>query len=164
MGTPEKTVGNLQRAVLLAVACGLLSFFVLDAGAGSYNEESREKAEVKRVIDQMERYYEGRKVTRFMSLFSRRKFPNLISFKHAVENDFNMNRDIRLRRTSERLTVSKDMAVDQATWQKQFMPMIVSPHEGSRMKRVSGTVRIYLQKEGKNWKIINIQGYPIFGL
>jgi len=69
-----------------------------------------------------------------------------------------------LRRTSERLTVSEGMAVHQATWQKQFMPMIISPHEGRRMKRVSGPVRIYLQKEGKAWKIINIRGYPIFGL
>ncbi len=154
---------NLHRIILVTVFCGLLSSFVVNPVAGSYDVNG-EKAEVKRVIDQMERYYERRKLTRFMSLFSRRKFSNLISFQNAVQNDFNMNRDIRLRRTSERLTVSKGMAVHQATWQKQYMPMIVSPHEASRMKRVSGTVRIYLEKEGKAWKIINIQGYPIFGL
>jgi len=157
----KKSVFHKELSVL--VIFGLLSFLAVSIVAEAY-DANREKAEVKRVIDQMERYYERRKVTRFMSLFSRRKFPNLISFQNAVENDFNMNRDIRLRRTSERLTVSKGMAVHQATWQKQFMPMIASPHEGSRMKRVSGTVRIYLQKEGKAWKIINIQGYPIFGL
>ncbi len=150
---------RLSAMVVLSVL--LFSFAYADEAAPDSN---RERAAVKRVIDQMERYYEARRVTRFLSLFSRRKFPRLISFKQAVENDFNMNRQIRLRRTSERLTVSRGMAVHQATWQKQFMPMMISPHGGSRMKRVSGAVRIYLEKEGASWKVINLQGYPIFGL
>ncbi len=156
--------GNIRLVAALMAIFGCL--FVLTSGAGAretYNV-NRERSEVKRVIDQMERSYESERVSRFMSLFSRRKFPNLISFQQAVENDFNMNRDIRLRRTSERLTVSRKMAVDQAMWQKQYMPIVLSPHVGSRMKRISGAVRIYLEKEGSHWKIINIQGYPIFGL
>jgi hypothetical protein len=155
---------KFRQVALWITILGCLFLIAIEVVAKETSDANQEKSEVKRVIDQMERYYEARKVSRFMSLFSWKKFPNLISFKQAVENDFNMNRDIRLRRTSERLTVSKNMAVDQAMWQKQYLPMVISPHGGSRMKRIRGPVRIYLEKEGRRWKIINIQGYPIFGL
>ncbi len=141
-----------------------LSLIVGVGWAGNYENEAKERDEIKRVIDKMERDYERESVSQFMRFFSRRKFPNLIAFRNAVENDFNLNRQIRLRRTSERLALSKGMAVYQATWQKQYMPMIISPHGGSRMRHLSGTVRIYLQKEKNGWRVINIQGYPIFGV
>ena len=149
------TVITLIMGLLLLISLGW---------AGNYENEASERDEVKRVIDNMERAYERESVTQFMGFISRRKFPNLIAFRRAVENDFNLNRQIRLRRTSERLTLSKGMAIHQATWQKQYMPMMISPHGGSRMRRVSGTVRIYLEKEKSGWKVINIQGYPIFGV
>ncbi len=156
---------KLHRSILIGIAWAMIALLPKGNLKAALYNETREKSEVKRVIEQMERYYERRRVSQFMALFSRRKFPNLIAFRNAVENDFNMNRNVRLRRTSERLTVSKGMAVHQALWHKQYMPMITSPLEGkSKMKRISGTVRIYLEKEGQTWKIINIQGYPIFGL
>ena len=152
---------NIRILLIAIVSIGILQITRWSWGAETYNT-GRERDAVKRVIDRMERYYEQRRVTQFMSLFSWRKFPNLIPLQNAVENDFNMNRDIRLRRTSERLTVSKGMAVDQATWLKQYMPMLVSPHGGSRMKRVSGTVRIYLEKEGPGRSSI-FRGTPSLG-
>jgi len=155
-----------KKSVFFAVITLIMGLLLLISlgWAGKYENEASERDEVKRVIDRMERAYERESVTQFMGFISRRKFPNLIAFRRAVENDFNLNRQICLRRTSERLTLSKGMAVHQSTWQKQYMPMMISPHGDSRMRRVSGTVRIYLQKEKSGWKVINIQGYPIFGV
>jgi len=134
---------------------------------GSFGEGpsgASDRREVRRVIDKMENYYERRSVSRFLGLFSRRKFSNLITFKRAVENDFNMNTNISLRKTSERLSVARGRAIHQAMWEKQYRPILISPHQGRRLKRLRGNVRIYLEKERGGWKVIDLQGYPIFGL
>ncbi len=143
-----------------------VSFTLLLSGtsAPSQNPGDPDRQAVIRLINKMEYYYEHRRLTPFIGLFSRRKFPNLISFRQAVENDFDTNTNITLRKSGGRLTVSHGMAVFQATWTKQFRPLLISPHEDRRMKRISGNVRIYFQKEKNGWKVINLQGYPIFGL
>ena len=126
--------------------------------------ESANREDVLRVVNKMENYYERRSVSRFLGLFSRRKFFNLISFKRAVENDFNMNTSISLRKTSGRLNVFHGKAIYQAMWEKQYRPILTSPRQGRRLKRLRGNVRIYFEKEQGVWKVINLQGYPIFGL
>ncbi len=125
---------------------------------------SSDRQVVMRAIHKMERDYEQRRLSAFMGLFSRGRFPNLIGFRRAVENDFNTNTNIALRRNNEYLSISKSMAVYQAMWTKQYRPLMVSPHERRRLRRISGNVRIYFEKERESWKVINIQGYPIFGL
>jgi len=134
---------------------------------GSFGGEpsgASDRKDVRRVIHKMENDYERRSVTRFLGLFSRRKFSNLITFKRAVENDFNMNTNISLRKTSERISISRGRAIHQAMWEKQYRPILTSPRQGRRFRRIRGNVRIYLEKERGAWKIISLQGYPIFGL
>lgn len=142
-------------AILLVMEGGSLS--------GEF-PETMEKKVVLKVISSMRQYYERRRVTSFLGLFSRRKFPSFISFKRAVEDDFNMNTNISLRKTSERLSISHGMAVHQAMWEKQYRTIAPFPYQGRRLKRVCGHVRIYLEKEREGWKVINLHGYPIFGL
>lgn len=119
--------------------------------------ESDQKA-IYKVINKLEGYYERRKATKFIDLFSQRKFFNYIAFKEAVEGDFDLYKDIRLKRTDERLYLAERRAIYQATWEKQYRPSLNAPFQKQR-----GQVRIMLEKFGDKWKIIDMQGYPIFG-
>ena len=152
------------KPVILFVCVAAVSLLLCYGSFGGESPEASARREVRRVIDKMENYYERRSVSRFLGLFSRRKFSNLITFKRAVENDFNMNTNISLRKTSERISISHGKAIHQAMWEKQYRPILASPRQGRRFKRLRGNVRIYLEKERGVWKIINLQGYPIFGL
>ena len=110
------------------------------------------------MINKLEDYYERRKVTKFIDLFSETKFYNYIAFKEAVEGDFDLYKDIRLKRIDERLYLADKRAIYQAVWEKQYRPSLNSPFARQR-----GLVRIMLERFGEQWKIIDLQGYPIFG-
>ena len=156
-----KRTGKPVFLLTFVVAVSLLLCY------GSFGGEpsgASDRKDVRRVINKMENDYERRSVTRFLGLFSRRKFSNLITLKRAVENDFNMNTNISLRKTSERISISRGRAIHQAMWEKQYRPILTSPRQGRRFKRIRGNVRIYLEKERSAWKVISLQGYPIFGL
>ena len=111
-----------------------------------------------KVINKLEEYYERRRLSKFIDLFSEQKFYNYIAFKEAVEGDFDLYKDIRLKRIDERLYLAESRAIYQAVWEKQYRPSLNAPFERQR-----GLVRIMLEKFGGKWKIIDLQGYPIFG-
>ncbi len=152
------------KSVLLFAFIMIAPLLLCYGSYGGELSETSDRKDVRRVVNKMENYYERRSVTRFLGLFSRRKFSNLITFKRAVENDFNMNTNITLRKTSERISVSRGRAIHQAMWEKQYRPILTSPRQGRRFRRIRGNVRIYLEKERGTWKVISLQGYPIFGL
>lgn len=128
------------------------------AGFSHAAKTETDQEAIYKVINKLEDYYERRKVTKFIDLFSQQKFFNYIAFKEAVEGDFDLYKDIRLKRIDERLYLSENRAIYQAVWEKQYRPSLNAPFERQR-----GLVRIMLEKFGGKWKIIDLQGYPIFG-
>ncbi len=120
--------------------------------------EKADQAAIYKVVEKLEYYYEKREPSKFIDLFSQRKFTNYIPFKLAVENDLDLYEDIKLKRFNERLYLSETTAIYQAVWEKQYRPTLSSPFQRQR-----GLVRILLEKFAGEWKIIDLQGYPIFG-
>gem|GEM_PF-2452967 len=147
----------LKVFISVLIMALFLGGFVLGSPARAKMEETDQEA-IYKVISKLEDYYERRKITKFIDLFSQQKFFNYIAFKEAVENDFDLYKDIRLKRIDERLYLAESRAIYQAVWEKQYRPSLNAPFERQR-----GLVRIMLEKFGGKWKIIDLQGYPIFG-
>ena len=150
-----KRLHKIFMSVLIVAL--FLGGFVLGSPAHAKMEEADQEA-IYKVINKLEDYYERRKITKFIDLFSQQKFFNYIAFKEAVEGDFDLYKDIRLKRIDERLYLAESRAIYQAVWEKQYRPSLNAPFERQR-----GLVRIMLEKFGGKWKIIDLQGYPIFG-
>ncbi len=147
---------KIRRIILWSVC------FVLLAALPGIAEKAfcveTDKEAIYKVVNKLEDYYERRKASKFIDLFSRRKFFNYITFKKAVENDFDLYRNIQLKRLNERLYLSDVNAIYQAVWEKQYRPTLSSPFQRQR-----GLVRIMFEKYAGRWWIIDLQGYPIFG-
>ena len=82
---------------------------------------------------------------------SRRRWRGTLTFTKT-------SKDNRLKRIHEGLYLAQSRAICQAVWEKQYRPSLNTPFERQR-----GLVRIMLEKFGDKWKIIDLQGYPIFG-
>jgi len=147
---------KIRRVVLWGVCFALLA--VLPGITQRALCEETDKEAIYKVVNKLEDYYERRKSSKFIDLFSKRKFFNYISFKKAVENDFDLYRNIQLKRLDERLYLSDVNAIYQAVWEKQYRPTLSSPFQTQR-----GLVRIMLEKYAGKWWIIDLQGYPVFG-
>jgi len=153
----EKMKRFLKVFISVLIMALFLGSFVLSSPARAKMEETEQEA-IYKVINKLEDYYERRKITRFIDLFSQQKFFNYIAFKEAVEGDFDLYKDIRLKRIDERLYLAQSRAIYQAVWEKQYRPSLNAPFERQR-----GLVKIMLEKFGGKWKIIDLQGYPVFG-
>ncbi len=145
------------------VSLGMIMFVLLLAvlGAADVSDAAKQKTDqemIYNLINKLEYYYERRNVSKFIDLFSQQKFFNYIAFKEAVEGDFDLYKDIHLKRIDERLYLAQSRAIYQAVWEKQYRPALNAPFERQR-----GLVRIMLEKFGGKWKIIDLEGYPIFG-
>jgi len=147
---------KIRRVVLWGVCFALLA--VLPGITQQALCKETDKEAIYKVVNKLEDYYERRKASKFIDLFSRRKFFNYIAFKKAVENDFDLYRNIQLKRLDERLYLSDVNAIYQAVWEKQYRSTLSSP-----LQRQRGLVRIMFEKYADRWWIVDLQGYPIFG-
>ncbi len=156
----EKIIWKGKRKKSLFVTINLLLLLIIPnilPPVPAFCKETDETA-IYKVINKLKDFYERRKPTQFLDLFSKRKFYNYISFKSAVENDFDLYRDIRLKRMSEHLYLSKTNAIYRAVWEKRYRNSLDSPFQKQR-----GLVTILLEKRAGRWWIVDLQGYPIFG-
>ncbi|MFA5093145.1 MAG: CARDB domain-containing protein [Candidatus Omnitrophota bacterium] len=122
-------------------------------------QKEKPDAQLIQLLEKFKTFYENENSDRFLSLFASR-YPNLVKFDQAIQNDFYNYKNIRLFYRIDTRAFDDDLegAIWNVYWQRNYQD-----RNGNDLTETSANIAMRFDKEGGSWLITGLRNNTIFG-